>query len=98
MIDAVMAKSQYCSGSVYKKTQSNGFWLEFFLYFGGDTFVGRNWITKGHNGCCSNNSPSGGDYWQLWKAENKGYKGNKVTVKVQNMFSNLIFYLNLWQI
>lgn len=55
----------------------------------GNIFVGRNRIAESYNGCYSNNSSAGGNYWQFWKAENKGYKGNKVTVKVQNMFSNL---------
>ena len=70
-----------------------------FLYIWlGNTYVGRNWITNSYNGCYPNNSSSGGNYWQFWKAENKGYKGNKITIKVQNMYSKLIFYLNLWKI
>lgn len=94
MMYTVVAKSQCCSGSIYKNRVKwfVTFWFFFFFKYLwlGNTFVGRNWITESYHGCYPNNSPSGGNYWQFWKAENKGYKGNKLTIKVQNMFSNLI--------
>ena len=75
-----------------QQTEMNGFWLNFLSYLLlGNASVGRNRITEGYDGCHPNNSSPGGNHWQFWKAENKGYKGNRVDAKVQNMFSNLCF-------